>query len=341
MVTINDVAAHAGVGAGTVSRVLNSSPRVSPETRARVLAAIDVLDYRPSPLARGLSRGRAHTFGVIVPFFPAASAVERMHGVIRALQGSHYDLVLFNVESVEERDGHFQTLLRRDRADGLLVLSLPPPVPQLDRLQRAGVPVVLVDARADGVPSVVTDDRHGGTIATEHLLELGHTRIAFLGDEPVNPFGFESSARREDGYRAALVGAGLQPDARHVGHGAHDKRIGRALAERLLATKPRPTAIFAASAVLALGVLDAARAAGLSVPGDLSVVGFDDVEVASHIGLTTVRQPLFESGDLGARLLLEALGGEGAPAAVEHELPLELVLRTTTAPPPARRGRRP
>ena len=339
MVTISDVAAHAGVGAGTVSRVLNNSPRVSPDTRARVMAAIDVLDYRPSPLARGLSRGRAHTFGVVVPFFPAPSAVERIHGVIRALHGSRYDLVLFNVESLEERDHHFTNLLRRDRADGLLVLSLPPPAAQLERLARAGVPVVLVDVSADGFPSVVTDDVHGGRLATDHLLSLGHRRIAFLGEEPVNPFGFASSARREQGYREALADAGVAPDPRYVKHGPHDRTVGQRLAERLLAFKQPPTAVFAASDVLALGVLEAAAQAGVRVPDDLSIVGFDDVEVASLVGLTTVRQPLFESGDLGARLLLEALGGEGAPAAVVHELPLELVVRSTTGPPPRRRAR--
>src|SRR5690606_24483194 len=146
MVTIADVAARAGVAASTVSRVLNNSPRVSESTRARVLAAIEVLDYRPSPLARGLSRGRSQTLGVVVPFFTHASAVERLRGVAAALEGSHYDLVLFNVESPVQRDEHLAALSRRDRADGLLLMSLPPPDGSLERLTEAGVPVVLVDA---------------------------------------------------------------------------------------------------------------------------------------------------------------------------------------------------
>src|SRR5918998_5883408 len=169
MVTISDVAAHAGVGAGTVSRVLNDSPRVSERTRARVLAAIELLDYRPNPLARGLSRGRCQTLGVVVPFFTHASAVERLRGVVDALDGSRYDVVLFNVESPVHRDEHFATLTRRDRADGLLVMSLPPPPESLERLSQAGVPVVLLDARGRGVPSVVTDDVEGGRMATRHL----------------------------------------------------------------------------------------------------------------------------------------------------------------------------
>jgi LacI family transcriptional regulator len=339
LVTISDVASRAGVGAGTVSRVLNDSPSVSAPTRAKVLAAIEALDYRPSPLARALSRGRAHTFGVVVPFFTHASAVERLRGVVDALAGSRYDLVLFNVESPVHRDEHFAGLLRRDRADGLLVLSLPLPPADLARLTGGGVPVVLVDARGAGVPAVVTDDIEGGRMATRHLVALGHDRVAFIGDEPTNPFGFTSSGDREQGYRRTLADAGIAFRPEYVRHGAHDRTVSRRLTEQLLALRERPTAVFASSDVQATGVLEAANAAGLRVPEDLSVVGFDDIEISNYAGLTTVRQPLFDSGRMGARLLLEALGGVEAPAAVVHELPLELVVRSTTAPPPRRRGR--
>jgi DNA-binding LacI/PurR family transcriptional regulator len=337
MVTITDVAAHAGVGAGTVSRVLNDSPRVSAATRARVLAAIDALEYRPNPLARALSRGRAHTMGVVVPFFTHPSAVERLRGVVDELRGSRYDVVLFNVESPLHRDEHFSNLLHRDRADGLLVLSMPPPPAALGRLRASGVPIVLVDARAEGLPCVVTDDVDGGRIATRHLVSLGHERVAFIGDSPTNAFGFESSACREQGYRRTLADAGIKFDRRFVRHGAHERPPARRLAEQLLALRDRPTAIFAASDVQATGVLEAARAAGLRVPQDLSVVGFDDIEISGYTGLTTVRQPLHESGRLGASLLLAALQDDQPPAPVEHVLPLELVVRSTTAPPPRRR----
>ena len=338
MVTIADVAAYAGVGAGTVSRVLNDSPRVSDETRARVREAIDTLHYHPSPLARGLSRGRCQTLGVVVPFFTHASAVERLRGVVAEVDASHYDLVLFNVESPVHRDDHFRSLTRRDRADGLLVVSLPPPDLELKRLLAADVPVVLVDAVGKGVPAVITDDVEGGRLATRHLVELGHTRIAFIGDDPHNHFGFTSSTKRERGYGEVLAAAGIKPRRSFVRYGAHDRTVARGLAARLLALRPPPTAVFASSDVQAFGVLEAARAAGLTVPGDLSVVGFDDIEVSSYAGLTTVRQPLFESGRLGARVLLDALAGESRPAPVRHPLPLELIVRTTTAPPRGRDG---
>ncbi|MGH9111764.1 MAG: LacI family DNA-binding transcriptional regulator [Acidimicrobiales bacterium] len=339
MVTIADVAAHAGVGAGTVSRVLNASPRVSERTRSRVLAAIELLDYRPNPLARGLSRGRCQTLGVVVPFFTQASAIERLRGVAAALEGSRYDLVLFNVESPLHRDEHFATLTRRDRADGLLIMSLPPPPSSLARLAESGVPVVLLDTAGAGVPAVVTDDVEGGRIATHHLLTLGHERIAFIGDDPDNPLGFTAGCSRESGYRETMGDAGVTIPPGYICHGAHVRSVARRLTERLLARRDRPTAVFASSDTQALGVLEAARASGLDVPGDVSVVGFDDVEVSGYAGLTTVRQPLFESGRLGAQILLDALEDEHPPAARVHKLPLDLVERSTTAPPPRRRPR--
>jgi LacI family transcriptional regulator len=335
VVTIADVAAYAGVGAGTVSRVLNESPRVSVETRARVLNAIEVLDYRPNPLAQGLSRGRCQTLGAVVPFFTHASAVERLRGVMAGLDGSRYDLVLFNVESPVHRDEHLASLTRRDRADGLLIVSMPPPARDLDRLAAAGVPVVLLDARGHGVPTVVTDDVEGGRIATRYLLSLGHERIAFIGDDPANPFGFTSSAEREQGYRESLIEAGLAERPGDVLHGPHVREVARDLAGRLFDRDPadRPTAVFAASDSQALGVLEAARARGVAVPDELSVVGFDDIEVSSYAGLTTVRQPLLESGKAAVALLLEALTNEDQPAPEVHQLGLELVVRSTTAPP--------
>jgi LacI family transcriptional regulator len=331
--TIADVAALAGVGASTVSRVLNDSPRVSEATRARVLEAIEVLDYRPNPLARALSRGRCQTLGVVVPFFTHASAVERLRGVAAALDGSRYDLVLFNVESTVHRDEHFATLTRRDRADGLIVMSLPVPPTSLDRLATSGVPVVLLDAEAPGLPAVVTDDAAGGRMAAQHLIDLGHERIAFIGDDPANPLGFVAGTSREEGYRRTMADAGLEIPPGYVCHGPHVRDVARHLVGELIGRPDPPTAIFASSDTQALGALEAVRAAGLRVPADVSVVGFDDVEVSGYVGLTTVRQPLFESGSLAATLLLGLLDDGEVPSPLVHRLDLDLVVRSTTAPP--------
>ena len=330
MVTIRHVAARAGVGAGTVSRVLNGSPKVSAPTRERVLAAIDELSYRPNPLAQGLSRGRCQTLGVVVPFFTHASAVERLRGVVSALDDSRYDLVLFNVESPIHRDEHFASLTRRDRADGLLVLSLPPRPADLDRLTAAGVPVVLVDVHGTGVPSVVTDNEEGGRMATRLLVDLGHECIAFIGEEPDNPLGFVSGTARQQGYSDVMAAAGLREV---VVHGPHDRLVTQNLAADLLERESRLTAMFASSDVQATGVLAAARAADVRVPDELSVVGFDDIEISAYAGLTTVRQPLFESGRIGVEMLLGALSGDSEHHLGVRELPLELVVRTTTGAP--------
>ena len=339
MPTIADVAARAGVGLGTVSRVLNGSASVRDGTRARVQEAIDQLGYRPNPLARGLSRGRCQTLAVMVPFFTHASAVERLRGVVAGLDGSRYDLVLFNVEAPLHRDEHLASLTGPGRADGLLVLSMPIRPRDLERLRETGMVVVLVDTSGRGVPVVGTDDVEGGRLATRHLVELGHRTIGFLGDDPDNPLGFQPSCAREAGYEAVLRDAGLQADPALRRYGPHDRDAARALATDLLTAdrRSRPTAIFAASDSQAMGVLSAAADLGLRVPEDLSVVGFDDIELAVHVGLTTVRQPLFESGRLGVELLLAALDGT-APPVRRHELALELIARSTTTSPGGRRG---
>lgn len=330
MSTIASVAALAGVGVGTVSRVLNDSSAVSGSTRMRVLEAIEALDYEPSAAARALSTGRTSTIGVVAPFFTEPAVVERLRGVTRRLATSGYQVTLFDVELPEQGDAALRSLARKGRIDGLLVVSLPPTDAQLARLEAAGVPVVLVDRRLEGATTVFTDDEAGGRLATEHLLRLGHERIAFVGDTENGPFGFTSSAARRRGYEAALRDAGIEPHPEYLRRGPHRRDAARAAANELLALSVPPTAVFAASDHQALGVLEAATLAAVEVPERLSVIGFDDIELARYCGLTTVAQPLEASGARGAELLLDALAG-GEPRS--HELRLELQVRSTTAPP--------
>lgn len=329
---IADVAALAGVGVATVSRVLNGHTSVRPATRQRVLEAIAVLDYRPSTLARNLSLRRAHAIGVVVPFFTSASAVERIRGIVTGLAASQYDLTLFDVEAEERRTQAFRLFDRGDRCDGLLAVSVIPPPEEAARLHAARLPVVLVDAPHAALPTVLIDDVAGGALATRHLLELGHRRIAFVGDKPRDDFRSTASRDRTRGYERALEHAGIEPRAEYVREGTLSRHVARSIALELLRLPERPTAVFAASDTQALGVLEAARALDVPVPEELSVVGFDDVELAAYAGLTTVRQPLFESGLRGAQLLLQVLAGEELGAYTEL-LPVELVVRSTTAPP--------
>lgn len=327
--TIRDVARCAEVGVGTVSRVLNDSPLVSQDARERVRRAIDELGYRRSSTARNLSLGRTQTIGVVAPFFTTRSVVERLRGVVERLRRHReYDLLLFDVETLEQRADAFRDFAASDRVDGLLVISLRPTDAEVASLQREGLPIVLVDVRHPALPRVVIDDVRGGELATEHLLAKGHRRIGFVGDAPT-PFGFTSSEERRRGMARALRRAGIKRLSALERRGPHGRDEARELATALLRLEDRPTAVFAASDVQAMGVLEAAAAMRLRVPRDLAVIGFDDVEEAAALGLTTVRQPLRETGDRGAELLLSAIEGrENGP--VEELAPLTVIERRTT-----------
>ena len=329
--TIADVAARAGVGASTVSRVLNGG-QVSATARARVLAAIDELAYRPLASARALVWGTTGTLGLIIPFFTNPSAVERVRGVLAAVNRTPFELIVCNVADAAQRDAYLGPRAPLDRTDGLLIVSLSPRDDEVVALKRAGRPVVLVDAQHPDLPRLVVDDVRGGTLATRHLLELGHERIAFVGDASEPGLGFVSSARRFTGYCEALRAAGVPVRRTLRRTGSHGRLVAHRLTRELLSLPDPPTAVFAASDTQALGVLEAAQAEGFDVPGDLSVVGFDDLEVAAYVGLTTVRQPLEDSGRRGVERLVAVVRGEDH-GPLEEELELELAVRRTTAPP--------
>ena len=329
---IADVAAHAGVGVATVSRVLNGHANVRPATRDRVLDAIRTLNYRPSSVARNLSLQRTMVIGALLPWFTNPSAVQRVRGIVDGLNGSAYDLMVFDIESEDRQRRAFELFDRGDRADGLLVVSTNPPDMEVERINAAGLPCVLVDGVHPSLPSIAVDDVAGGEMATRHLIELGHRRIALIGDPPPE-FRFDWSRDRTRGYEQALSRAGIDVRPEYVREGTRLLHVARGIAAELLALPERPTAIFAASDTQAFGAIEAARALGIRVPEELSVIGFDDIEVASYVGLTTVRQPLFESGRRGAELLLRALSGRQVDVRTEL-LPLELIVRSTTGPAP-------
>ena len=328
--TIAKVAAEAGVGVGTVSRVLNGSPSVSEDTRRRVLDAIATLDYQPNAVARALSTGRTYAVGVVAPFFTSPSVIARLRGVSRTLAAAGYQLILLDVERAEQAREFFRSVAVRGRIDGVLSISLSPTDREVRRLKAENVPIVLLDRAHPSLPAITIDDIEGGRMATEHLLALGHRRIAFLGDEEANLFGFDSSASRREGFEAAMAAAGAPIEPAWTLRGPHGRDHAREAATWLLAQDPRPTAVFATSDVQAIGVLEAAQAADVPVPEQLSVIGFDNVEAAGYTGLTTVAQPLEEIGALGAELLLRTLSGD---AVESRRMPLAIVERGSTAAP--------
>jgi DNA-binding LacI/PurR family transcriptional regulator len=333
--TIRDVAQKAGVGLATVSRVINNSPLVSAATRQRVREVIAELDFSPSSTARRLSLGKTHTIAAIAPFFTRPAFVERLRGIESTLAESEYDLVIYNVENIEKRDHYFRTVPRPERADGVLIISLPPRDEDVPVLARSAVPVVLIDTNHPSLSlldRVVTDDMTGGRLATQHLIELGHRHIGYISDPFALPFKFTASYDRYQGYRQALAGAGLPFRSEYHLSGEHGRYEAKQLALQMLALPEPPTAIFAASDTQAMGVLEAAHESQRRIPDDLSIIGYDDVEVAEYLGLTTMRQMLFESGKRGVEVLLDKLEKPEASPVCEV-LPVELMVRRTTAPP--------
>ena len=333
-ITIADVAADAGVGVGTVSRVLNGSDQVRAATLRAVQDSIVRLGYRPSHAATALVRGTPRTVALVVAHMTRPATVVRVASALAVLAEEGYDTIVCNVDTPQERDRHLETLLPTHRADGVLTISLPLSREQLAQFGRAGVTLVSVDTVTAGVPQTFVDDVAGGRLATGYLIGLGHRRIGFVGDvpfaKPPAGLGFTSSADRLRGYRRALAEEGIGFNADLIRRGRHDAATAAEHAAQLLKAHDPPTAIFAASDIQAIGVLAAADRLGVTVPDQLSVIGFDDIESAALLGLSTVRQPLARSGTEGAQRLCALLRGERLRVR-RSELPLELVARASTA----------
>jgi DNA-binding LacI/PurR family transcriptional regulator len=336
--TIADVAAVAGVGVGTVSRVLNGGVNVRESTRLKVLEVIERLGYRPSHLAAALSRGTQRTVAILVPHLTRPATVARLAGALSVLDQQRYDTIVCNVDTPEQRDHHLAALTARHRADGVIIVSVHLGQQHLAAFRRGGIPLVTVDVPAPGVPQTIIDDVAGGRLATTHLLGLGHRRIGFIGDAVARKtacdLGFASSRRRLQGYRRALAAAGVAADPELVRLGPHGPGVAAELAEQLLRLPEPPTAIFAASDTQAMGVLRAAEQRGFPVPRRLSVVGFDDIESAALLSLSTVRQPLEHSGAEAARRLCALLRGVQVRP-LRQLLPLRIVQRSSTGLVPA------
>jgi LacI family transcriptional regulator len=344
--TIRDIARIAGVTPGTVSRALNNSPLVNKDTRVRILQIADELNYTPNLVARRLSMGKTFAIGVIVPFFTRPSVSERLDGVVSVLSNSQYDLVIHNVENAHQRDAGFREVLRRERIDGALILSMPILESDVEQLRLSDIPVVLIDTKHPDLPlfdRVTVDDVEGGYKATQFLLRLGHSKIGFIsdvtellfspagdGEESANPFKFTSSRDRYNGYKKALEEEGIPIRPEYFAAEQHGYRQARELAKKMLHQEDPPTAIFASNDTQAFGVIQAAREMNLDIPADLSVVGYDDIQAAEYMELTTVRQMLFESGQQGVELLMDKINGSKSQP--RHTIiPTEMIVRKTTA----------
>lgn len=325
-VTIYDVAAEAGVSISTVSLALNTPARVSAPTRQRVLAAADILGYTPKTEAVAKARKGVGRIGVLAPYTSYPSVARRLNGVLHAVAGLPLEVVVFDQESAAHSASPLlASLPLTGRLDGLLVVSLPLEESVAGRLTSLELPTVLVDVRHPDFDSVHTDDVTGGRLVAEHLVERGHRRFGFIGESQQSGGHLSPSRKRLSGYRAALAEAGYELPERCVHFVEHGLRASASAATALLSGDERPTALFAGDDTLAAGVLRAAGALGLDVPGELAVAGFDDSELAEALDLTTVRQPLEESGRAAMELLRRRM--DGATTVREVTLRLDLVKR--------------
>ena len=334
--TIVDVAARAGVSTATVSRVLSGSGSALPATRDRVLAAAHELSYRPSGVARALKRAETKTIGLVVtdianPFFP-----QIVRGVEDEAHRRGYGVLLCNAADDAARELATLDLLVERRVDGIVLASGRATRRLSRRLAALPMPVVLVNAEAGvrGLSSIGTAQRAGARLAAEHLIGLGHRRLAFVGA----PRGHVAAGPRRSGVADAVRDARMDADALVVIPGDGRVSGGMRAATELLASRPLPTGIVAYNDLTAIGVMRALRAAGIDVPVAASVVGFDDIEPASWTDppLTTVRQPAAEMGRWAVERVASAL--QGAEDPMRKTLAPELVVRASTAPPPVAPG---
>jgi LacI family transcriptional regulator len=338
--TIRDVAKKAGVGIGTVSRVLNNSPKVTPATRQAVLEAIAALGFRPNNVARALPRkARIHNLGVITqPFTSFYPFAQRLRGVQFALRelDSDYEVVLYNVSSLPHYEERLRTIVQSGTVDGLIIIDLDLFDEQKQMLRDANLPFVGINHfRERDWPCVGTDNYAGGYLAARHLIDLGHRDIAYLGDLFVDLYEFNTSYERFTGFKRAMNEYGMSVPEAYIRLGFHDYQIAKEQAAELFALPKPPSAVFAMSDNQAFGCLAAAREAGLRVPQDVSVIGYDDLEVSLHVNLTSVRQHLELSGRVALEYVLRLLKGEAvAPTPLP---PLEVIPRGTTGPVPSSR----
>lgn len=332
MVTIKDIAKIAGVSPSTVSRALNDSPLISEETRVRIRMIAEKLGYERNELARGLVKGASGALGLIVPDITNPFFAEIARGVSDVAHAQGYGVLLCTTEGDLAREAEYFRFLRRKRVDGLILSAVTADDPNLSELLRNSLPFVLVSRLVRGLdaPFVLGDDKMGARLAVEHLIGLGHRRIAFIG----GPANVQSSQDRMEGYQAVLREQGLKPRAGWAVFADFTQSAGYEVARKLLRSRLRPTAIFAANDMIALGVMEAAEDLGLSIPEDLSLVGYDDISYAAlpRIQLTTVAQPTYEMGRIAAEYLLAKCAGE-TEKKLQCVLPPRLIVRKTTAPP--------
>jgi len=328
MITIREVAQHAQVSVTTVSHVINGTRFVSEEAKARVQAAIAALHYVPSAVARSLKSSRTHTVGMMIPNNSNPYFAEIIRGIEDTCFAAGFNVILCNSDDDPHKQAAYVRVLSEKQVDGLIVLSSGGDPELLDTLRGAPMPQVVVDREIDDLAAdlVEVDHEGGARLAVEHLVSLGHARIACIA----GPLALSPARQRVQGWRSALQAAGLACDDALVADGGFTAAGGFAAMRALLVY--RPSAVFASNDLMAIGAICAAAEAGLRVPQDVSMIGFDDIALAAYSNppLTTIAQPKHQTGELAAQLLMQRIAQPGRPLQREILRP-SLVLRRSAA----------
>ena len=332
-ITIYDLAREAGVGIGTVSRCLNNHPSVSPETRAKVLAVAKRLSYQPHPYAQRLASKKTNTISTIIPFFTNYFFVEVLQGVQDKAAELGFDLILYGVNNPAQAEHYLRRSLHRGHVDGVMFFSMTFPESFVAKFEQMSLPMVLVDAHHERFDSLRVQNKEGAMRATQHLISLGHRNIAMINATLEN----EPARERLEGYRAALDQAGLPFSRDTVLTASIDRQDGfnreagyTSMKELSKCSSMRNpvTAVFVSSDVQAIGALEAARELGIRVPEDIAMVSFDDIELARHAQLSTMRQPMHEMGSLAVEKLQARIKDPLKSPTLTTFLP-ELIIRQT------------
>jgi DNA-binding LacI/PurR family transcriptional regulator len=325
--TIYDVAQASGLSIATVSRVVNSPEKVNPATRERVMSVIEEIGFVPKADARARALQSTGRIGVVTPFFTAPSFVARLRGIADALSPTNYEMVVYPVDSSERIQHYIQTLPLVRNLDGLIFVSVAISDEDARRLREYQLETVLIEYPNALLNTIEIDDFDGGLMAGNYLVSKGHRKIAFLGVSGLPEYSIHPEDQRFVGFRKALTRAGLDLPENYVCSAPYQIELNDC-AHQLFEMPDRPSAIFAATDLQAMGLLKIAHEKGLRVPEDLAIVGFDDIDFADYVGLTTVRQHMYRSGKLAVDMLLSRLKQPNIE--VQHlKLQLELVERNT------------
>ena len=329
-ITIYDVADRAGVSISTVSHVLNRPGRVAAATRQRVLDVIDELGYTPKAEAVSHARKGVGRIGVVAPFSAYASYRERLTGVLAAVEGRGVEVVVFDHQSAAAAASPLLgSLPTTGRLDGLIVMGLPLQDSMAARLVERKLPTVLVDSHHPQLSSVNVDDEYGGFLIGQHLLERGHRQLVYVSERQRSTAFHSAGQKRMNGIAKALADAGLPQNSLRHAITTHDVVGGQHAAAELVAKRRRPDAVIGHFDDIAAGLLSGLRTANVRVPDEMAVVGYDDGPLAECIGLTTVRQPIVDTGEVACKLLLDELYGDAH--GVHHTtLPASLIVRSST-----------